>query len=192
MADDAQEFSRLAGAVVTRFFAQNGKAAPAMVGSGDFGAGLWRIVEEHGSRRRDGASAKAGSFTEEALAGLVARVVAGEEDPLLSSAAKQLLKACLYPELGACRDSFREASSDGVCRRQERSRVLGRISGTHCVDCPHWVALAPAPHAEFLQREWLGPAQEFRDHRREFLPEDFRALRLWLHPRVRLNPSGAQ
>lgn len=185
MAHDAQEFSRLVEALVMRFFAQHGVAVPAVVRTGEFASRLWRVVAE------PGASPPAGG-SENAEAVRVARVVAAGEDPLLSSAAQQLLKACLYPELGVCRDSFRAVAEDGSCRRQELARVRGRISGTHCVDCPHWLALSPARHAGFLQAEWRRGAREFSDHQAEFLPEDFRALRRWLHAWRRVSPSGAR
>ncbi len=100
--------------------------------------------------------------------------------------ARQLLKACLNPEFRQCRDSYREVV-DGVCRRQELARTRGRLSGAHCVDCPYWVALRPEQHAALLAREWLaGDLEEFAAHHEIFLPEDFRALRvfLWRHARA--------
>ena len=115
----------------------------------------------------------------------VAGVIEGLDDPVLADVARQLVKACFYPEFKVCRDSFREVARDGSCRRQERERVRGRISGTHCVDCPHWVALAPAEHAEFLAREWRSDPEMLAANRGMFLPEDFRALRLWLHAAAR-------
>ena len=78
-----------------------------------------------------------------------------------------------------------QLAADCTCRRQEFARVRLRISGAHCVDCPHWVALAPAQHEKYLAREWHGVVLDFTAHRGVFLPEDFRALRLWLHARAR-------
>jgi hypothetical protein len=97
----------------------------------------------------------------------------------------QLVKACFYPEFTVCRDSFREVAKDGSCRRQELARVRQRVSGTHCVDCPHWVALTPAGHGELLQREWRSEPGILEDNCGVFLPEDFRELRRWLHARAR-------
>ena len=116
---------------------------------------------------------------------LVARVIAGSDEPLLAEAARHLVKACFYPEFKVCRDSFREVTADGSCRRQELERVRGRVSGTHCVDCPHWVALEPEAHSEFLAREWRAQPALLMEHRDIFLPEDFRALRRWLHAAAR-------
>jgi hypothetical protein len=114
-------------------------------------------------------------MAEEECALLIARVMAGLAGPRLAEAARQLVKACFYPEFKTCRDSFREVAADGSCRRQELARVRGRISGAHCVDCPHWVALTPAQHIAYLTHEWRGDAAEFSAHRDVFLPEDFRA-----------------
>jgi hypothetical protein len=117
----------------------------------------------------------------------VARVLGGAGDELLATAVKQLVKACFYPEFTVCRDSFREPTKDGGCKRQELERVRGRVSGTHCVDCPHWVALSPEQHGEMLAREWrVGSAAQLTENRGVFLPEDFRALRRWLYARARV------
>jgi hypothetical protein len=131
-------------------------------------------------------------MSEEACAPLVARVLGGATDDLLATAAKQLVKACFYPEFKVCRDSWREVAADGACRRQELARVRSRVSGAHCVDCPHWVALAPSVHEKLLAGEWKSGAADFRANRGEFLPEDFRALRQWLHARARVRLSGAR
>jgi hypothetical protein len=104
----------------------------------------------------------------------------------LEAPARQLVKACFYPEFKTCRDSFREVSPDGTCRRQELARALKRVSGAHCVDCPHWVALTPEQHGRFLARAWQpAGAADFAAHRDVFLPEDFRALRRFLHALAR-------
>ena len=69
---------------------------------------------------------------------------------------------------------------------QELARARGRVSGAHCVDCPHWVALTPEQHGRFLARAWQpAGAAEFAAHREVFLPEDFRALRRFLHALAR-------
>ena len=194
MDNDAQEFSRLVGAVLARFFAQNGKVLPATFDRGGFGARLWQVVSERGLPRPLAAHecGRPSGMSEEECAPLVARVLGGAKDALLAAAAKQLVKACLYPEFKSCRDSFREVATDGTCRRQELARVRSRVSGSHCVDCPHWVALTTAQHVAYLKCEWRGAVQEFTDHQAVFLPEDFRALRRWLHARARVSPSGAQ
>jgi hypothetical protein len=190
--DHDQEFECLVSAVLTRFFAQNGRAAPPATQLTRFAAGLHALIAERGLPRPLNADelGKPGGMADEECAALVARAVAGLDasvvtDPLLADAARQLVKACFYPEFKICRDSFREVARDGACRRQQLERVRGRISGSHCVDCPHWIALEAEEHAAFLAREWIGDTVEFAVWRGIFLPEDFRALRRWLHAAAR-------
>jgi hypothetical protein len=185
--DGAEVFSRLVGAVLARFCAQNARPPPPDAKIAAFGARLWALVEERGLPRPLAPAERGapGEMTDEECAPLVARVLDGAQDELPATAARQLVKACFYPEFRTCRDSFREVGADGACRRQELARVLGRVSGAHCVDCPHWVALTPAQHEKFLAREWRAGAADFAAHRAVFRPEDFRALRRWLHARAR-------
>ena len=190
MNDDAAatEFSRLVTAVLRRFFAQNGCAELAVAEAAAVSGRLWALVRERGLPRalRDGECGVSGGMSEEVCAPLVARVLAGAKGDLLAKTVTQLVKACFYPEFTVCRDSFREVAKDGSCRRQELARVRQRVSGTHCVDCPHWVALTPAGHGELLQREWRSEPGILEDNCGVFLPEDFRELRRWLHARARV------
>ena len=187
--DEAEkEFLQLVAAVLARFFVQNGRAAPPAAELAGFGARLAALVAERGLPRPLGLDEKGapGGMAEEVCAPLVAKVMNGATDELLAAAAKQLVKTCFYPEFKTCRDSWGEVAADGACRRQELARVRGRVSGAHCVDCPYWVALAPAAHEKFLAGHWKSGAADFRANREEFLPEDFRALRRWLHARARV------
>lgn len=180
------EFERLVAAMVARFGAQGGRAVPAEA-TLRLAAQLGRVMEARGLPRplREGESGAPGGMAEAEVALLVAQVTAGLDEPWLTEVARQLVKACFYPEFTVCRDSYREVARDGSCRRQELARVRGRISGAHCVDCPHWVALSPAAHAALLAGEWRGDATAFAAHREIFLPEDFRAFRVWLHAEAR-------
>lgn len=182
------EFEQKVAAVVARFFAQNGRAAASGAEVQRFAAQLGALVAERGLPRplAAGECGAPGGMSEAECAPLVARVVAGLDAAIWSDAARQLVKACFYPEFTVCRDSFREVGRDGVCRRQELERARGRVSGAHCVDCPHWAALAPAAHAEFIASEWHGDRATLTAHRDVFLPEDFRALRVWLHAAARV------
>lgn len=183
-----EEFSGLVRVVLARFFSQNGRESVAETERAGVGARLWALGEERGWPRAlgEGECGAPGGMSEEECGPLVARVMAGASDELLAKAVRQLVKACFYPEFTVCRDSFRERTKEGGCRRQELGRVRGRVSGTHCVDCPHWVARTPEGHAEMLAREWrVGGAEELAANRGVFLPEDFRALRRWLHARAR-------
>lgn len=192
--DDAgKEFSRLVGAVLERFFAQNAAPGPAAAERVALAARLWALVVERGRPRPLAVAERGapGEMTEAECAPLVARVLGGTADPRWTTVARQLVKACFYPEFKTCRESWREVTADGACRRQELERTRGRVSGAHCVDCPHWVALPPASHEKFLAREWRGGAAAFAAHRGIFLPEDFRALRRWLHARARAPKSAS-
>ena len=186
--DEAENaFSRLVDGVLARFFAQNARLPPSDAERAAFGARLWALVAERGlpkplAKHERG---EPGEMSDEECAPLMARVLGGADDDCLATAARQLVKACFYPEFKTCRDSWREVTPDGACRRQELARVRRRVSGAHCVDCPHWVAMSPARHGKFLAREWRDGAAEFAAHRGVFLPEDFRALRRWLHARAR-------
>jgi len=188
-----REFSQLVAAILARFFAQHGRAAPANGELIAVGGRLAELIAERGLPRplAPDELGQPGGLSDEACAPLVARVLGGERDEVLAAAVKQLVKACFYPEFKVCRDSWREVATNGACRRQELARVRGRVSGTHCVDCPHWTALAPGPHEAMLAGAWLAGAEDFQAHRGEFLPEDFRALRRWLHARARVRRSGA-
>ena len=148
---------------------------------------MWSLIAERGLPRAltPAEQGEPGELSEEECAPLVARALGGANDLLLATAARQLVKACFHPEFKKCRDSFREVSPDGSCRRQDLGRVLRRVSGAHCVDCPHWVALTPVQHEKYLAREWRAGGKEFAAHQAVFLPEDFRALRCWLHARAR-------
>ena len=187
--NEAEEFSRLVGAVLGRFLAQNGRAGMTEAWGRAAGARLWAVGAERGlpPALAAGECGTPGGMSEAEVAPLVAGVLGAECDEWLATAVKQVVKACLYPEFTVCRESFREVGKDGGCKRQELARVRGRVSGTHCVDCPHWVALAPERHGEMLARAWrVGGAGALAENRGVFLPEDFRALRQWLHARARV------
>ena len=181
------EFGRIVSAVLMRYARQLSRPRPEPEAVFRFVARLREMIEQRGLPRplRDDESGAPGSMSESECAPLVARIVEGADDALLADAARQLVKACFYPEFKVCRDSYREVGRDGACRRQELERAKGRISGAHCVDCPHWTALPAGDHAGLLTREWRSDAQAFIAHRDVFLPEDFRALRCWLHAAAR-------
>jgi len=124
---------------------------------------------------------------------MVERVLEGSESrAALADPVRQLIKACFHREFTICRDSYREISGDGVCRRQRLTKALGRVSGSHCVDCPYWTALSPKDHGIKLEAEWVGDGREFAEHRSVFLPEDFRTLRQWLHAAARSDVFGRE
>jgi hypothetical protein len=186
--DNAEaEFSRMVRAVVERFFRQNGRPVPAAAEMEGFATRLWALVAERGlpPPLARGELGEAHEMSAEEAGPLVARAL-GElkADEAWAVPARQLVKACFQPEFRKCRDSYRETEPDGTCRRQQLGKARGRVSGSHCVDCPYWVALAPEPHAKFLAKAWVRDAAEFAAQREIFLPEDFRALRRWVRARA--------
>lgn len=192
MEPTSAEFQRIVLGILARFFAQRSRGWWPEEGH-RFVQQLGELIAERGLPRplRDGEVGAPGSLSEQECAALVTRVVAGLTEPMFAEAAKQLVKACFYPEFKVCRDSFREVTRDGACRRQEVERVRSRISGTHCVDCPHWMAFSPVEHADFLRQEWRGAPANFDAHRDVFLPEDFRELRAWLRAAARAGAHRA-
>lgn len=187
MTPAGNEFTHLAEVILARYFAQNGQPAPSDEDRADFIARLWVLVREKGLPRPLGPAERGepGEMTDEEVRPLLDRVLVGTTPPgraALAGPAKQLVKACFYPEFKTCRDSFREPAPDGTCRRQELARVRGRVSGAHCVDCPYWVELTAEQHLPFLARNWrVEGRDELVAYREVFLPEDFRALRRCLH-----------
>ena len=179
-------FEGIVTEILRRFFAQNERSAPESECLG-VAARLAALMAERGlpPPLTAGDRGRPGSMSEPECAPLVARVLNGAADPLLADAVRQLVKACFYPEFTECRESFREVGKDGACRRQELARVRGRISGTHCVDCPYWVALSSDQHAAFVASEWKQGAECFAAHQAIYLPEDFRRFRRWLYAAMR-------
>jgi hypothetical protein len=188
MSERGDEFPEIVGAVLRRFFAQNAQPPPSTAEVAALAARLRVLIAERGLPRplAPGEIGAPGGMSEAECAPLVARVAGAGATPLLADAAKQLVKACFYPEFTVCRDSYREAGADGACRRQELARARGRLSGAHCVDCPHWVALEPAAHRALLADAWHGDPAALAADCGVFLPEDFRALRRWLHAAARV------
>jgi hypothetical protein len=184
---DEPSFRERVETVIRRYLTQNARAVPPPVVLEGIAGRLWTLVRERGLPRPLATQERGepGGIPDGQCAELVQRVLAGENDPLLTDVLRQIVKACLHPEFKTCRDSFREVGADGQCRRQDLGRVLRRASGTHCVDCPHWVALTPEQHVAFLIRNWRAGAEDFTAHRDVYLPEDFRQLRRWLHGAAR-------
>jgi len=101
---------------------------------------------------------------------------------------QQLFKACLYPEFTECRDSYRQVSASGVCKRQQLTIARERVSGVACVDCPYTVLVPMDTHRRLVKKSWaITNPEAFETDPMCFLPEDFRHLRrfLWLHVRIR-------
>jgi hypothetical protein len=195
MATTRETFVELIAGILERFCAQNAVGPiPAAAARRALGDRLWELVEERGLPRplAGDETGQPGDLPDAQCAPLLERALvdlpAGERE-ILGVPVRQLIKACFHPEFKICRDSFREVSGDGTCRRQQLARVRVRVSGAHCIDCPHWVALTPEAHARFLREEWLPEGRPaLAEYQSIFLPEDFRALRrlLYAHTRCRI------
>jgi len=177
-------FVQLVSAILDRYRRQNAMEPLAEEEKAMLAARLWTLITVRGlppplAKNEMGAP---GEMSAEEVAPLVAVVIGEAKNAeTLKTPVRQLVKACFHPEFKKCRDSFRELDANGTCRRQQLGRARERVSGAHCVDCPHWVALAAEQHRRFLAKAWHGDASEFTANQDVFLPEDFRALRRWLY-----------
>ncbi len=98
----------------------------------------------------------------------------------------QLFIALLSPEFRSCRLSYQDVDNDQKCIRQHRSHCVDRISGSHCEDCPYFVALSANQHTKLFKRSWQSD-DSFERNKELFLPEDFRALRIFWHLHLRID-----
>jgi hypothetical protein len=188
----AAAFSALAGACVRRFLAQNDRAEPPPDVLAGYTNRLWQVANEAGlpGPLAFDESGVPIEMPPERVAALMQSVWTMPElakwQADLDTVTRQLLKACLHPEFRQCRESYHEVV-DGACRRQTLSRVRERLSGSHCVDCPYWVALRHDQNRALLEKAWVGgDTDALRCHDEVFLPQDFRRLRifLWWHARL--------
>lgn len=167
-------------ALLTRFLRQrNATIDPVQIAG--VAARCASLLAEHGvpAAVTSEAESEASRLSEVEVKSRAAIAAGPDANERLQEATKQLVKALFYPELAQCRLSFEAQTADGRCKRQERERARERLSGTHCVDCPHW-AMEAEEHAAFLAAKWREGAEAFAANRAVFLPEDFRALRAWL------------
>jgi len=97
----------------------------------------------------------------------------------------QLLVTLTQPEFKACRLSYLEKSVDGTIDRQKADYCADRISGSHCEDCPYYVALSQEKHERFIGKQWASGASDFEAAKNKFLPQDFRMLRIFWYLHIR-------
>jgi len=175
-------------AILARYLRQNQAAVPGEAELNEIADRMWDLINLRGlpPPLAEGELGTPGELSAAEVAPMLDRVLAGcETRAALVDPVRQLIKACFHREFTICRDSYREVSGDGVCRRQTLTKALARVSGSHCVDCPYWTALSPLDHAEKLEAAWVGDSRDFVEHRDIFLPEDFRELRQWIHAAAR-------
>ncbi len=193
MADPATQFAEIVRTVLARALQQAGQAVSAAAQDRCI-ARLWTLVAARGvpPPLPPGEKGEPGEMPAAEVAPLIDTLLgdlAPAEREALATPARQLVKACFQGDFTTCRESYREVTPDGTCRRQQLARVRERISGTHCVDCPYWLSLTPAQHERLLTRAWRGPADAFAAHQSVFLPEDYRALRLFIRATLGRNRS---
>ncbi len=177
------EFAQFVAAAMRRMLEQTGlpPAAPAELAR--IAEVLAAIGAEAGARwRAQGPGAELPDSLVKEWTGRVREAAPGREaEAGFAALVRQLIKGCFQPEPAQCRLSYRELDRMGRCRRQTPDYVRARLSGAHCVDCPHW-ALAPDEHRQWLADQWHGGVAAFDAHAAMFLPEDFRRLRTYFGP----------
>lgn len=193
MADSAFKFADLVRPVLERALRQSGHAVPAAA-QALLVERLRALVAARGvpPPLPTGEKGVPGEMPAAVVAPLIEPLVAdftSADREALAAPVRQLVKACFQGDFKTCRDSYREVSPDGSCRRQELTRASERISGSHCVDCPYWLSLTPMQHERLLTKAWHGDSATLAAHRGVFLPEDFRALRLFIRTVVGRNRS---
>ena len=193
MADPTRQFADLVLPVLERALRQSGRAVPASA-SALFAERLWALVAERGvpPPLPPDEKGEPGEMPTAEVSPLIERLFEGltpTDREALATPARQLVKACFQGDFKTCRESYREVAPDGSCRRQELVRARERVSGSHCVDCPYWLSLTPVQHERLLAKAWHGEEPGLSAHRDVFLPEDFRALRLFIRTVIGRNRS---
>jgi len=191
-------FRELAGACLARFLAKNGQGSrsrPVLEAIvlrvwGQVDSAGWPAPLQPGERRlpQERSIPELETWVGAAVEGPGLSNVPSLELEFLFSGVRQLFKACLYPEISSCRESFRQVGPSGLCKRQNLASVRARICGSPCIDCPYTVMLTSEAHENLLQASWVPTSPTtFIVDALCFLPEDFRRLRrfLWLHARSR-------
>ena len=171
---DAARFGELATAVLLRYARQNGWSEIDPVTLRPAIVGLQNAIRGMGLPP-PGASGELDDFVLDAILREV--TAAGPLDERWEHPVRQIAKACFYSDRDDCCESYCETDKRGRCKRQTLEKGRERISGAHCVDCPHWTDSSPEEHAALLEQAWQPGPIAFADARDIFLPEDYRALR---------------
>src|SRR5688572_28907287 len=122
MASAQAVFGQHTGEILRRYCRQNGMAEPTNEESDQISARLWKIVCVRGLPLplRSGEPGSPGELSAAEVTPLVESVLGGGDwRAALIDPVRQLIKACFHQEFTVCRDSYREVSVDGVCRRQQ-------------------------------------------------------------------------
>ena len=175
-----------------RYFAQQSVLPPSDAYISSLWEGLWAIVLAEGMPRplapnevgepRTLEDSYLFSLAEKNLI----RLPKHRADDVLRTLCIQVFIALLSPEFKACRQSFQGAFAAGQCNRRSVDHCRDRVSGSHCEDCPFFVALSGDQHRKLLGRSFAPSGQAaWNAHVALFLPEDFRALRIFWYLHIR-------
>ena len=104
----------------------------------------------------------------------------------------QLLVMVTQEEFKACRLSYQAENVEGEVERQDADYCKDRISGSHCEDCPYFVALSQEKHERLMQKQWIAGAEAFEAEKATFLPSDYRMLRIFWYLHLRAASGSAQ
>lgn len=189
--DIKSAFVSIALSNASRYFEQIGVRAPSDAFLSTMLTHLWEMVHAEGLPKPLGPKevGKTPDYSYDYYTDLVENLIAKlpqnrAEDELRVFAA-QVFATLLGREFKTCRLSYQEQDASGLCLRQHEDHCRERISGSHCEDCPYYTALSTGQHQKLLLKSWLGDSPPTPEQQRLFLPEDFRALRIFWYLYIR-------
>ncbi len=175
-----------------RFFKQQSVLPPSDTYLKSLWESIWSIVHAEGLPRPlpTNEMGEAITLDDSYLCDLVEKALHSlprhRADDLLRTLCFQVITALLAPEFKSCRQSYEEKDSTGACARQSLQECGDRVSGSHCEDCPFFIALSQDQHRKLLTRAFGSEHQNtFLSNMGVFLPEDFRSLRIFWHLHLR-------
>lgn len=150
----------------------------------------WQVVHQRGlpkplSKAEVGEALDPDESVILALQASVAQRLGLELPESLGTLLYQLLVTLTQPEFKACRLSYVEKNAEGTIERQSADYCEDRISGSHCEDCPYFVALSQDKHERFIGKQWEQGTADFEAKKGRFIPQDFRMLRIFWYLHIR-------
>jgi hypothetical protein len=185
-------FSLIVQEICKRFFSQMSCIPPSDAYLKSLAASIWSSVHAEGLPRPLAINeiGEAVTLEDSYLGAIVEKILHDlprhRLDDLIHTLCFQIINALLAPEFKACRQSYDKRDATGECARQALDECKDRISGSHCEDCPFFIALSKDQHRKLLSRAF-GPEHlnTFLNNTGVFLPEDFRSLRIFWHLHIR-------
>jgi hypothetical protein len=175
-----------------RYFRQQDRPVPPESALVPFAQVLWKLVEKHGLPKplEPSDQGQHENMSDESLRARLdeiwSRYRLTDYRKDLEAPARHFVKGIWQPEFKKCRLSYKKTSPSGDCSRQSLDHARGRISGTHCVDCPYWVSVTAVKNERLLTKEWAPESvHELTSNLDVFLPDDYRNLKqlLYMHAR---------